>query len=186
MIEEIYIVEGMSCAACSSAVERVTRKLEGVDRSDVNLTTNRMTIYYDETKVTPEIIMAKVKKAGFGIKPFLQEEKNELEFTEGQENTVNESTSKSSKISAQEKERKTLNEHKKNLISASIFTALLLYVSMGQMLVDNLPIPLFMDMDKYPTNFALTQLILTIPVMWFGRKFFIVGLSLPSYLNVTF
>lgn len=175
MIEEIYIVEGMSCAACSSAVERVTRKLEGVDRSDVNLTTNRMTIYYDETKVTPEIIMAKVKKAGFGIKPFLQEEKNELEFTEGQENTVNESTSKSSKISAQEKERKTLNEHKKNLISASIFTALLLYVSMGQMLVDNLPIPLFMDMDKYPTNFALTQLILTIPVMWFGRKFFIVG-----------
>ena len=42
MVEEIYIIEGMSCAACSAAVERVTRKLDGVELSDVNLTTNRM------------------------------------------------------------------------------------------------------------------------------------------------
>ena len=65
MLEEVYLIEGMSCAACSSAVERVTRKLEGVERSDVNLTTNKMIIYYDESKVDTELIMAKVKKAGF-------------------------------------------------------------------------------------------------------------------------
>ena len=51
MTTEIYHIEGMSCAACSSAVERVTRKLDGVEQSDVNLTTNRMTITYDEAKV---------------------------------------------------------------------------------------------------------------------------------------
>ena len=72
MVEEIYIIEGMSCAACSAAVERVTRKLDGVELSDVNLTTNRMNIRYDETKVTPDIIMAKVEKAGFGIKPYVK------------------------------------------------------------------------------------------------------------------
>ena len=75
MIEEIYLIEGMSCAACSSAVERVTRKLEGVERSDVNLTTNRMVIYYDEEKVSSEAIMAKVKKAGFGIQLYKEEDR---------------------------------------------------------------------------------------------------------------
>ena len=63
MRTEVYDIEGMSCAACSSAVERVTRKLEGVESSDVNLTTNKMTITYDETKVTPEMIMGISVKA---------------------------------------------------------------------------------------------------------------------------
>ena len=41
MTTELYNIDGMSCAACSSAVERVTRKLPGVQSSDVNLTTAR-------------------------------------------------------------------------------------------------------------------------------------------------
>ena len=47
MTTQQYHIDGMTCAACSSAVERVTRKLAGVERSDVNLTTGRMTITYD-------------------------------------------------------------------------------------------------------------------------------------------
>ena len=71
MREERYDISGMHCAACSASVERVTRKLPGVERSDVNLTTGVMTICYDETQVTPEQIVAKVEKAGFGaaLKP---------------------------------------------------------------------------------------------------------------------
>ena len=69
MREETYDISGMHCAACSASVERVTRKLPGVERSDVNLTTEKMTIRYDETKVTPEQIVAKVEKAGFGCTP---------------------------------------------------------------------------------------------------------------------
>ena len=61
MREETYDISGMHCAACSASVERVTRKLPGVERSDVNLTTEKMTIRYDETKVTPEQIVAKVR-----------------------------------------------------------------------------------------------------------------------------
>lgn len=183
MIEEIYIIEGMSCAACSAAVERVTRKLEGVERSDVNLTTNRMTIYYDEAKVTPELIMSKVEKAGFGIRPYVKENiKVEKEQSKDKSNSKSTNTS-NRKNSVQEKELEALKNHKRNLISAAMFTILLLYVSMGQMLVDNLPIPPFMDMDRYPTNFALTQLLLTVPVLWFGRKFFIVGFKALFHMN---
>ena len=66
MKEEKYDISGMHCAACSASVEKVTRRLPGVERSDVNLTTGIMTICYDESQVGPEQIAAKVEKAGFG------------------------------------------------------------------------------------------------------------------------
>ena len=53
MREEKYDISGMHCAACSASVERVTRKLPGVERSEVNLTTGIMTIAYDESQMHP-------------------------------------------------------------------------------------------------------------------------------------
>jgi len=64
--KEVYLIKGMTCASCSSAVERVTRKMDGVAVSEVNLATNKMTIEYDETKLTPEAIIDRVDRAGFG------------------------------------------------------------------------------------------------------------------------
>ena len=58
MREEKYDISGMHCAACSASVERVTRKLPGVARSEVNLTTGIMTIAYDESQCTQEQIVA--------------------------------------------------------------------------------------------------------------------------------
>lgn len=68
MSEKVYIVEGMTCSACSSAVERVTRKLEGVESSVVNLTTNKLTINYDESILSREDIFTKIEKAGYSPK----------------------------------------------------------------------------------------------------------------------
>ena len=65
MVTEKYNISGMTCAACSSAVERVTRKLEGVSESNVNLTTGILTITYDETKITQNDVVTKVERAGF-------------------------------------------------------------------------------------------------------------------------
>lgn len=189
MIEEIYLIEGMSCAACSSAVERVTRKLDGVLRSEVNLTTNRMTIYYDQNKVTRELIMSKVEKAGFGIKPYEKTAKMQnKEQVEGSGSTekslnINENKASGKERSIYDKEEESLKLHRKNLISAAVFTVALLYISMGPMLINGLPVPPIMDMHKYPGNYALTQLILTIPVMWFGRKFFTNGFRALFHLN---
>lgn len=167
MTEQIYIIEGMSCAACSSAVERVTRKLDGVARSDVNLTTNKMDIEYDETKVTPDMIMAKVRKAGFGISLYVPPEESAAETG-------------AQKPDAEELE---LKQRRNNLIGAGIFSAVLLYISMGQMMLSGLPAPGFADMHRSPENFALTQLLLTIPILYFGRAFFAHGFKALYHLN---
>jgi len=164
MKHEIYMIEGMSCAACSSAVERVTRKIPGVERSDVNLTTAKMDIEYDEAQVTPELIIAKISKAGFGAKLFVETKE---------------------KKPAAEKEPdaddKDLSDRLHNLIGAAIVTVVLMYVSMGHMI--GLPLPKFCDPHFYPVNFALTQLILAVPVLYFGRGFFTRGLNALVHLN---
>lgn len=158
MKTEIYNIEGMSCASCSSAVERVTRKLQGVESSDVNLTTNRMTITYDETTLTPDQIMEKVKKAGFDasllrIDPDTAQEKDGV-F---------------------EKQAEHLHIVRSRLILAVCFAVPLLYISMGHMLPFPLPLPALLSMELNPFNYALAQLLLTIPVLISGRKFYTGG-----------
>ena len=166
MTHEFYTIEGMSCAACSAAVERVTRKIPGVTRSDVNLTTGKMDIEYDETQVTPELIISKVTKAGFGAKQIVEN---------------SESTSVKKESPAMQAEDRDLDDRLHNLIGAAVLTALLLYVSMGHMM--GVPLPKFCSPDYYPVNFALTQLILTFPVIYFGRGFFVRGIKALVHLN---
>jgi Cu+-exporting ATPase len=159
MREEKYDISGMHCAACSASVERVTRKLPGVERSDVNLTTEIMTICYDESQVTPEQIAAKVEKAGFGCA--LHAEKQE---------TIQQDPA--------DAEAAGLRRKKWELIAAGIFSLVLLYVSMGQMLpfgLPGLPLPDLFSMHTHPVNFAILQLLLTVPVLYCGRNFFISG-----------
>lgn len=161
MKEEIYIITGMHCAACSSSVERVTRKLPGVERSDVNLMTNRMTINYDPSQVTPETIMAKVQKAGFGIRPFGGDAKPAApQADEG---------------------AAELKKQKRDMIGAMIFAGLVMVVSMGHMF--GMPLPRFMDPAVAPVNFAIVQMVLCIPAMLFGRRFYIGGFGSLIRLN---
>lgn len=159
MREEKYDITGMHCAACSASVERVTRKLPGVDRSDVNLTTGIMTIAYDEAQVTPEQIIAKVEKAGFGAA--LHAEHKEVTAQD-----------------LKDAEAAELRRKKYELITAAIFSVALLYVSMGQMLpfgLPSLPLPDLFSMHTHPVNFAVLQLLLTIPVLYCGRRFYTSG-----------
>ena len=121
MREEVYDISGMHCAACSASVEKVTRRLPGVERSDVNLVAERMTIVYDETQVTPEQIIAKVEKAGFGAK--LHQEKQKAAPVQ----------------TGEDPEELELRRKERELIVSAIFSCALLYVSMGQMLPFGLP-----------------------------------------------
>ncbi len=164
MREETYEISGMHCAACSASVERVTRKLPGVNRSEVNLTTGILSIEYDEGQTSPADIVKKVEKAGFGCKS----------RTEEKAAPVKEETDEA---------ELALRQTKRNLISAAVVTAVLLYVSMGQMLPTPLPLPNILSMDTHPVNFAMTQLILTIPVLWFGRSYLVGGLKALWHRN---
>ena len=157
MREEKYDISGMHCAACSASVERVTRKLPGVERSEVNLTTGIMTIAYDESQCTQEQIIAKVEKAGFGAALHLEH------------------PAPAAAQDAEDAEAAALKRRKVELIAAAVFSAVLLYVSMGQMLpfgLPALPLPDLFSMHTHPMNFAVLQLILAVPVLYCGRNFF--------------
>ncbi len=153
MKREVYLIKGMTCASCSSAVERVTGKLDGVVSSEVNLATNKMTIAYDSSKLTPEMIMERVERAGFEAEPFFEER------TAGEK----------------EEKEEALHVMKRRLVTAVIFAAPLLYISMGHMLPFHLPLPKALGMHTEPMNYALAQLVLTVIVLICGRKFYIVG-----------
>lgn len=158
MTTETYIINGMSCAACSSAVERVTRKLPGVVESNVNLTTTKMVITYDESQVGEEQIRSKVEKAGFEAVRYVKEEEEQKE-------------------AAFQKKEEALKQEKKRLIFAICFAVPLLYISMGHMLPFTLPLPGFIEMHHSPLWYALAQLILTVPVLIAGRRFYIHGVK---------
>ncbi|AGA68677.1 copper/silver-translocating P-type ATPase [Desulfitobacterium dichloroeliminans LMG P-21439] len=147
-------IEGMTCAACAKTVERVTRKLEGVNEADVNLATEKLTINYEPSLVKVLDIKKAIEKAGY--------------------KAIEEETTVDTDKERKEEERKQL--WRRFLLSA-IFTVPLLYMAMGHMFgeVIGLRLPLFIDPMMNPLNFALTQLLLTIPVMIAGRRFFTVG-----------
>jgi Cu+-exporting ATPase len=62
------IVEGMSCAACSSAVERIMNKQSAVETANVNLTTKKLTLEYDNQALSVDEIKSLISKAGFEAK----------------------------------------------------------------------------------------------------------------------
>jgi Cu+-exporting ATPase len=165
MKEEIYDIGGMHCAACSGAVERVTGKLPGVERSSVNLPMNRLTISYDETVCTPDAIISKVEKAGFTAAPH--------EITE-------------EKAKSMDGNNKKLLYEKTALIVSVCFAGILLFVSMGHMVFPSMHVPDLISMKTHPMNFALLQLLLCIPVLFLGRQFFVSGFRslLHGYPNM--
>ncbi len=164
MKTETYLIEGMHCAACSAAVERVTRRIDGVARSNVNLTMNRMTIEYDESKVTPQLIISKIEKAGYGARQLeaKKEEKKDLD--------------------AEEKAQEAAFRRERNsIIAALVLAAVLLYISMGSMF--GAPLPDIIDMHTHAVNFALVQLLLSTVIMYIGRRFYVSGFKALRHLN---
>ena len=154
MKTEQYIISGMSCAACSASVTRVVSRLEGVESCEVNLITGKMTVTFDQNKTGESDFIRVVEKAGFGIKPDIPEEVKES------------------------KAEKKKEDSPLPIIISAVFSGILLYISMGQMIFGNIPLPSFIDMGKEPYNFALTQLLLCLPTLFFGRKFFTKGIPL--------
>ena len=153
MKTEQYIISGMSCAACSASVNRVITRLDGVTECDVNLITGKMTVIYDETKTGQADFVRVVEKAGFGIEPDVQKQEKKPE--------------------KKEKENSVLP-----ILITAVFSGLLLLISMGPMLINGFPLPSFINPEINPYNYAITQLLLTLPALFTGRKFFIKGIPL--------
>lgn len=143
-----YKIEGMTCAVCAGRVEKVTKKIDGVENSVVNLTTEKLSITVDDDLVTYGDIKRAVEKAGYKL---IREEEKE------------------------NGEKKLSDKDKllRRLIFSCIFTIPLLIVTMGHMV--GMPLPKIIEPMVNPMNFALFQIILTIPVMIVGYKFYLIG-----------
>ncbi|WP_305303186.1 heavy metal translocating P-type ATPase [Romboutsia ilealis] len=150
-------IGGMTCASCAKAVERATKKLDGVENASVNIATEKANIEYDSSKVKLSQIKSAIEKAGYSI---IEEKKEAL---------VDEDKIR------KEKEMKTLFT---KFIIAVGFSIPLFYIAMGPMISKPFgpwPVPSIIDPMMNPLNYALIQMILVIPVMMAGYKFYING-----------
>ena len=163
MAKEKYNITGMSCAACSAKVERVVGKLEGVENVSVNLLTNSMQVEYKEDKLSSNDIIKNIADAGYGA-----------------------SLATDSKQKKEEKSLKKTNDDaiasmKFRLKVSIVFLVILMYFSMGSMI--GLPLPKFLSGEGNPVGFALTQLLLVLPVMYVNRKYYISGFKSLFHLS---
>ena len=145
-----YKIEGMTCSACASRVEKVTNKMPGVENAVVNFATEKLSVSYDADSVSFGDIKAKVEKAGYKL---IREDEQKVE-----------------------EKKKKLDEKGKllwRLILSLIFAVPLLTITMGHMV--GMPLPKIIDPMMNPLNFAIIQLVLTIPVMIIGYKFYYIG-----------
>ena len=151
-----FPVEGMTCAACSSAIERGVGKMPGVLDIGVNLAMEKARIEYDPEQVRLSQIKQKIRELGY--------EPREVE------------TGHKSDETADRKEAEIRGMWRRFLYSA-VFALPLLYVAMGPMIPWLAwPVPRWMNPMQYPLVYALACLALVLPILWSGRRFYRVGL----------
>ena len=148
MAEKNYTVTGMSCASCANAVEKALNKNNDINAS-VNFATEKLNIEYDEKKYNFDKIREIVESAGYGLAEDMTEDKKVELYQE------------------------KITSLKNRLILAVIFVVPLLYISMGHML--GAVLPEFLNPKVNPLNFALAQFVLTLPIIYAGRDFFLHG-----------
>ena len=147
MEKKTFSVTGMTCSACSAAVERKIGGMNGVKSVSVALLQNTMTVEYEEKDVGEREFSEALKQIGYGL------------------------ASQPKKEEAKKRE----NAMAARLWWSVIFLLPLLYCSMGHMI--GLPLPDLLNPHHYPVYFSLFQAVLSIPVLWLNRSYFIHGFS---------
>lgn len=222
-MKKSYQVGGISCQVCVNKIEKKLSKLEGIREVVVNLSTEKLSVDYDETVLKEETIIETVKKLGYEI-----EEESDLKDIEldidgiSCQVCVNKIEKKVSKLngvksvavnlansrgkivydsdviklseilevmkkmgytgtrheeSSENKKDKEKEDHlKREFLEfkiAIVFSAIVFYIAMGTMV--GLPVPSIISPDTNALNFAIVQFILALPVVYIGRRFYIVG-----------
>lgn len=142
-----YNIEGMTCSACSAAIERNIKKIEGINNVNVSLLTNSMLVDFDDQIVSNDMILNSVSKAGY--------------------------EANSDDIVVKTDEDSQLKTMQQRLTVSFVFLIPLMYLAMGHMF--NWPLPAFF-IDKHNTiAFVFTQFLLMMPIVLVNYKYFTVG-----------
>ena len=146
-----FKVKGMSCSSCANRLERLVQKLEGVEAASVNFATEKLTVKLNADVIGYNQLKEATQSAGFEL---LTDEEIKQQPT---------------------KEVTEAHRLFKRFMISLIFSVPLLIISMGHMV--GLPLPHMIDPMRNPLNFGLIQLVLTLPVVFTGYKFYQVGIK---------
>ena len=152
-MKQRFRVGGMSCAACSAHVEKSVSAVLGVSTVQVNLLAGSMAVEYDEAVCDAEKIIAAVVSGGYTA-------------------AVDDGKQQSAPAQGAQADE-ALGEMKKRIIVSAVFMIVLMYFSMGEMI--GLPLPSYAAGMDGMFALALTELVLTIPIVLINRKYYING-----------
>ncbi len=159
MKKQRFDVTGMSCAACQAAIERTVGKMEGVQSAVVNLLANKLTVEFDEKKVTEGLICERVSSIGYGATP------------EGGDAT-NAGANPSGRTKQEERAEAEMKSRWRALVSSSVISAFLMALSVSAMR-GWLPEPLAGARGAVPVT--ITLFVLASVVLLIQRRFYIAG-----------
>lgn len=154
MKKQLLDITGMSCSACSSRIEKVVNRMQGVEQMSVNLLKNNAHVTFDESVVDEKEIIARIEKLGFGA-------------------SVHVAGAAAAPVPQQDTAAQEMAEMKQRLIGSLIFAGLVFYQHMGRMW--GWPLPGFILGQENELINALLQMLWCIPVLFIDRKYFIHG-----------
>ena len=157
MKNEKFHITGMTCAACQANITRNVGKLDGVEEVNVSLLANQMTVAYDEEKTDEQAIIHAVTEIGYGASGTGTEAQKDSGFGKEWQHR-------------REMTEENQKEMQRRLITSVAILIPLMYVAMGPMM--SLPVPGFLVGMENSLISALTQLLLTVPVMIINRHFY--------------
>ncbi|WP_444339900.1 heavy metal translocating P-type ATPase [Phascolarctobacterium succinatutens] len=153
MKKQLLDITGMSCSACSSRIEKVVNKMQGVEQMSVNLLKNNAHVTFDESVVDEKKIIARIEKLGFGASVH--------------------AANVAAPVPQQDTAAQEMAEMKQRLIGSLIFAGLVFYQHMGRMW--GWPLPGFILGQENELINALLQMLWCVPVLFIDRKYFIHG-----------
>ncbi|WP_456000555.1 heavy metal translocating P-type ATPase [Phascolarctobacterium succinatutens] len=154
MKKQLLDITGMSCSACSSRIEKVVNRMQGVEQMNVNLLKNNAHVTFDESVVDEKAIIARIEKLGFGAR-------------------VHAAGAANAPVPKQDTAAQEMEEMRQRLIGSLIFAGLVFYQHMGRMW--GWPLPGFILGQENELINALLQMLWCIPVLFIDRKYFIHG-----------
>ena len=153
MKKQLLDITGMSCSACSSRIEKVVNRMQGVEQISVNLLKNNAHVTFDESVVDEKEIIARIEKLGFGARVH--------------------AANVAAPVPQQDTAAQEMEEMRQRLIGSLIFAGLVFYQHMGRMW--GWPLPDFILGQENELINALLQMLWCIPVLFIDRKYFIHG-----------
>lgn len=153
MKKQLLDITGMSCSACSSRIEKVVNRMQGVEQMSVNLLKNNAHVTFDESVVDEKEIIARIEKLGFGARVH--------------------AANVAAPVPQQDTAAQEMEEMRQRLIGSLIFAGLVFYQHMGRMW--DWPLPGFILGQENELINALLQMLWCIPVLFIDRKYFIHG-----------